>query len=197
MRTAALLAFALLAMACPARAHAITYPGQHPAPPVILDLVSAADGFWTERSVVGNCLTTPTVWEAPSLLAGDGDAWGRGDGAACEIWLSDYLVGTIQQALVFDDVVHACQAITHEDGHARGLGHAPSGIMAGTGPWGQPDAAPPGLRWAPAFCIRFARSALRSSMRRDGVPARTRDHFMRSIAIEIRGWGRAELASRS
>lgn len=172
----------------PSAALGYAYPGQQAVTaPVIQDLVSRADVFWAAHGVTSPaCRNGPTVWVAPSLRDGDGDAWGRGDGATCELWLSDDLVSTIidppdTPGLAVVHVARACQAITHEDGHAHGLPHARRGVMAGSGPWGAPDPEPRVLAWAPAFCIRFAREWAAGILRGEGYSVRASREAVRGI----------------
>jgi hypothetical protein len=151
----------LLATACllvlPTRAAAWEAPGQHPATGAALELVQQAEAFWAERNVVGNCPQGIIAWQAPNLIGKDGD--GR-DGATCELWLSDDLVSNLTPP---GNLINACTAVTHETGHALGLGHTATGVMA-----------PQPYAWAPYFCTLWVDRELAAFWDRDAgvLPAR-------------------------
>lgn len=169
MRIALYALVALLALWLAPPADAVIYPGQHRPAPIVAELVSHADVFWEQRGVRGDCPDSgPIIWQAPSLVDNDGDAWGRGDGLACELWLEDDLTETVLDGSSFEFSAQACQAIFHEDGHARGLPHEPEGLMAGTGPWGAPLPEPHPLAWAPHFCITWALDWYEQAMSGEG-----------------------------
>lgn len=161
MRTAlaVLLAVASLVAAAPARAD-FSYPDQHPAPAVVAVLANGpALSFWADRHVIG-CARI-TVWQ--SGMVGR-DVWATG--GWCTVWLSDDLVAWVtgDDGISEDKLVDACQAVTHEDGHALGLPHSTSGVMAGPG-------FKPAVKhgWAPWFCWRWARKRYTSVMRSEGI----------------------------
>jgi hypothetical protein len=154
---------ALMALALPASAAGYSYPGQRQAPPIVVDLLHRADVFWAERGVIG-CPNGITAWQASDLSGGDGGAWARGwhEGDDCSIWVSDDLVSrTNFEQTNEGDLIDVCTAVTHEDGHARGLAHSETGVMSVN--------APPVLHgWAPWFCQVWARTTIDAALWRDG-----------------------------
>jgi hypothetical protein len=167
---------AVVLLAAPAQASAWSTPEQRPADPVVKPLVDQAVAFFAARGVVG-CPRGITVWQAPALSVEGKGAWELGDGATCEEWLSDDLVASLDfdYRLSIDGLVDACTAVAHGVGHALGLPHAPSGVMAGEGakpPW--PHA------WAPYFCVSWAQDRSAAWHRADGIPAK-----------KIKRWARA------
>lgn len=150
------------------QADALTYPGQHPAPLIQTLLVQEAETeFWGAPSRMGPdypdqyCPDGIKVWQAPSLPGGDIDAgqraWARGwrdpTTGVCETWLTDSLVETEGMLSLLDE----CAAITHEVGHALGLPHVRSGVMAGKLADGTPPLAEPApYAWTPWFCRKWA-----------------------------------------
>jgi hypothetical protein len=158
---AAMLAAMATLTAGASTASATQFAGQQSAPPAITDLVGRAEVFWHQHGVYA-CPGGVMAWEAPNLVAGDGDAWGRGDGATCEIWVSADLTSYAAVPLWLGNAIEACTAVTHEVGHAYGLPHSPRGVMAGSG-------APAKMYgWSPRFCFRWARFTLAAVLRGDG-----------------------------
>jgi hypothetical protein len=157
-----------------------TYLRQHPAPASLTPLVERMTQFWAtseDRSlrpvgaldIASLCPQGVTVWQAPTL----GEAWGAGwhhvrpDGTmSCAAWLSDSLIAALSPPdrhlngpdweTAHDQAVSACTAGTHEFGHALGLPHSPTGVMAGEGS----VPSRPGA-WAPFFCRAWANKSLR------------------------------------
>lgn len=162
------VAAALLTLTLAAPAHAYEYEGQHPATGRTAALIRMAGDYWTAKHVPACPLT---AWQAPDLTGSDGDAWGRGDGTTCEMWLSDDLVATVDVAeFDSDSALEACTTVTHELGHARGLPHSDRGVMAGAGS----PPPPRSLDNVPWFCVRWAerafkRGLLSQDISRDGV----------------------------
>lgn len=153
----------------PRAAQAWEAPGQHPAPPIVLEMVAQARSFWTDRNVV-SCPRGITVWQAPRLVTSEED-WGLGDGATCEIWVSDSLVAAITSSYA-GDLLMACTAITHETGHALGLGHTPTGVMAGKG-----TTAPWPFAWSPYFCLTWTQRTV--AAKDASAPRRDRARYAR------------------
>lgn len=145
----ALLAAALL-LAIPASARAeISYPDQRPATAQVTQFVNgSARSFWEDRNVWACQGQQIKVWVAPVLDGSDGSAWGRG--GDCTVYLTQWLVRDLTAEAdmkapvrlrrgLKEDMAKACTAVTHETGHALGLPHSPTGVMAVTGvvepPW--------------------------------------------------------------
>lgn len=166
----------LLVFAAPASAHAWSAPGgQRPASATVLAVEVMARDFWAARGTASQCSQGITVWQAHDLQ----DAWGRGDGSTCEMWVSDALAGALELRTDMWAMVDACTAVTHEAGHALGLPHSPTGVMAGAGsvpPWSH--------AWAPYWCVAWAQKRIALQHRRNGVPETT-----------IRKWARAARSS--
>jgi hypothetical protein len=169
-----LVATALMAVAPAARA--TQYPGQEPAPTVITGIVGQAGAFWRERGLA-SCPDGVTAWEAPDLDGPDGSAWGRGDGATCEIWVARSLVRQVNNPFWLGSAIEACTAVAHEVGHAYGLGHTPTGLMAVTG---APDRL---YGWSPQFCFPWARLDYAAVLRGDGEDER---HVHRMVRYAMR-----------
>lgn len=142
-------------------ANASQYPGQEEARSVAIDqLVAIGSRYWNQQGVTG---CHPKIWIAPDLQ----QAWGRGDGATCEVWLTQDLADKIVDPETIGPALDACTALTHELGHAFGLPHAPAGVMAGDG------AQPPSpFAWTPAPCVVWARKEIRAVLRGEGIRER-------------------------
>lgn len=136
-----------------APAHA--YVGEHAPAPAVRTLADHAAHYWDVKGVP-RC--SVTLLQAPDL----DDAWGRGDGATCTAWISDDLADRIL-APSAEDILDGCQAITHEIGHARGLGHQASGPMAST------ESPRPAKRFdnVPWFCVRYLMRYWRADLLND------------------------------
>lgn len=137
----------LIATALAAAALTFSYGDERPAPPALVQLAQGpARSFWRDRNVLG-CDDGITVYQ--SSLVGE---IGWGAGGNCTVWLSDDLVGVLEpDRFGRNELIDACQAVTHEVGHALGLPHTPTGVMAVSG---QPP-TPHG--WAPWFCRTWAK----------------------------------------
>lgn len=135
----------LLALALSSTARAdVTYPGQRPASQQVTAFVNGpARSFWEDRNVWACPGRDITVWVAPYLDGGDGSAWGRG--GDCTVYLTGWLVMDLTadpdmkapakvRRVLKGDMAKACTAVTHETGHALGLPHSPTGVMAASGP---------------------------------------------------------------
>lgn len=117
----------VLLAAPPARAD---YAGQRLAGPRGSTAVSMALAFWHARNVPG-CDGGVTAWTAPSLADRDGIVNPFGRGGGCEIWLSTEIEADLNAAVPYRPALgFACAIVFHEVGHALGLPHAPSGVMA-------------------------------------------------------------------
>lgn len=133
MRTTAAIAAiaaAVALLACAPLASADYYAGQRPAGPAAIELSRMAEAFWAARHVVG-CADGIEVLQAPSLAGGDGPAAGRG--GDCVIWISDFDIEPLDRIdadATRAEIRFACVAIYHEVGHALGLPHTPTGLMA-------------------------------------------------------------------
>lgn len=158
-----------LGLSCvtPRAGAAVAYPGQRPAAAIVQELGDEVGvPFLAARHVVG-CPDGITYVQAPSLRSSDGDAWARG--GDCEVWVSDALVGAILESDSFDPIARAGQAIVHEVGHALGLQHTRSGLMAGPLADGTPPMPEPyPYAWTPAPVLRWARHWFAASLRGDG-----------------------------
>jgi hypothetical protein len=89
------------------------------------------------------------------------------------LWLTASLLRALADrgATGVYDVIAACSAVWHEAGHALGLPHALSGVMAGALADGtQPKAEPFVGAWAPHFCLRYAVNVDRAAIRRHHTP---------------------------
>lgn len=160
-------------------AQAVEFPGQQEAPLVITSLVERAGAYWRTQGVHA-CPSGVTAWQADDLTQDGGSAWGRGDGATCEIWLSSDLVWYAALPIWLGNAIEACTAVTHEVGHAYGLGHTTSGVMAGSG-------APERMYgWSPGFCFRWARFQLAALLRGNGETERTIKRMIRADMRLIR-----------
>lgn len=131
------------------------YPGQRPVKGR-LRVVELAESFWRARHVAIAGTDGVTIFRAPALTDRDGDAWGRGEPLAGRryVWLADSLVKALTSRRTDRPLrVSACATLTHELGHAYGLGHAASGVMAEDGEERYAS--------APFFCRQWARAAKR------------------------------------
>jgi hypothetical protein len=145
-----------------AQADAWEAPDQRPASPVVVDVAAKARAFWAARGMTTECPQGITVWQAADLIG----AWGRGDGSTCEVWIADDAADRLRfgTSMTRFDLIDVCTAITHETGHALGLGHTPTGVMAGG------DSRPTQPRaWAPFFCRGWADERMDVQHRLDGV----------------------------
>lgn len=133
--------------------------------------------FWSDRLDTAVCPKGVAVYQVPHLgtagLSGSQEATGRGwhnlrpDGTmACVVWLANSLVAALVPPsrkldrpawrAAWDEAIDACQTEVHEFGHAYGLQHSTTGVMAGEG------AEPPMPHaWAPYACRTWASAMLR------------------------------------
>lgn len=183
------LLIVLIALAFPSTAHSETYAGQEPPPHVVLQLVDDGLAWWNARGVQNPVCDgrSPRAWVAPTLPTADGNgAWGLGLSQTCELWLSGWLSDVLTGPFSFERAAQGCQAVYHEVGHALGLPHAQSGVMAGSGDWGAPDPEPRPLAWAPAPCLRWARGQWIDRLKSLGVTDSELRSERRATALTIK-----------
>lgn len=133
---------------------------EKPAPLAFVQVVQGpARAFWADRGVT-NCPDGLVVYQSTNA-----SRYGWGAGAACRVWISDDLAGVLDQdRFGRSEMIDACQALTHETGHALGLGHTPTGVMSAS------LAAPEPHAWAPWFCRGWATRMVKRLLReRDAV----------------------------
>lgn len=159
-----------------APAAADSFTGQQTAPGIITVLVERAETYWHQHGL-NACPQGVTAWQADDLTRDDGSAWGRGDGATCEIWVSTGLIDNIEMPAWTGNLIAACTAVVHEVGHAYGLGHTATGVMAGSG-------SPPTMYgWSPDTCFRWGRFYFSAIRRGDGYTER---EIRRSVRADMR-----------
>lgn len=124
------------------------FAGERAASPTVIGLTKQAIGFWAARNVTGH--SAIDVRQAPALRYDDGLEV-RGAAIPGTVWIADWLVGATDRAMVtIDSLRTLCATVTHETGHALGLDHTLTGVMAsvsGTVP----------VAWVPWFCRVWAR----------------------------------------
>lgn len=197
------LAFPTSAAAQVAPVSTGVFADQASPPPIVTALVDQSTNWWANhwsgKPLPFPCPDGVTAYVVPSLGTAEGTtaAWERG--TDCEEWLSQDLVDTILDGTSFEFDADACEAVAHGDGHAHGLQHTSSGLMAEGGPWGAEHHEPRPLAWAPHFCVRWAlawyEAALNGDGRGDWEIAELVDearHYAGLKAVAVKRWHHAQ-----
>jgi hypothetical protein len=194
-KIASLALLASLGAAAPAAA--TEYPGQRPAPPLVMAAVQVAEGYWDARGVLCEGCEPLKVYVADDLGGADiVAADGRGSREERAIWIWSGVLRDIQEdrdaaaaslgvgAMAPYTFERLCRVAAHEDGHVRGLGHdSANGVMSGDevpwacAVWAREAAAPAKGRPTPAATAtaartRSSRAAAARSFRRHRALAR-------------------------
>jgi hypothetical protein len=163
MRLAILTAALGLALAGGAAA-APPYPGERPPTARETDAVAVAVAFWHARGLDARaiCPRGLDVLEADDLTDTDvADGFVMGRAATCRLWVISGI----------DRFERLCLIVTHEVGHALGIGHSPDGL-------GIMGAEPTEVPWSCQVRARVraqARARARNrAQRRDPQPAQSR-----------------------